>query len=526
MKPSTPELLPNVYANAPSKVTISNNYIDFPIVPTPAGSEGRFWFEPDVNGNISNPAYDQDNANERVLRPEIPCSYYVFADSTDGNVIKAKNGLTGSTKDVAASTNLDAVVNALLALSTFSNGGMIHLAGNTTFDLNSPIIFNNASNSAPYYSKWILEGEGQSSIIQQNTSGTDAIQLSNAVNVGLRNLRIATGPSAGRGLYASNTGASEVGWSEGTCEDVIFEGSPNGARGSYPYVVELINPWFVHMDNVRIIGAPTKALFAIVNNSTSTNYGNSKFNLLKTQLKPNSTIGAHALYISGTSGQTSIINLNTFTEFGAFTTISTVTGSHGIHLDQGACFNWFYGVDVENWGVAVYINGASGHVTTGNVIVGGYLSTKSTGTSAIATNAYTLGNYIRAVNCYGLSSGVMINEGSTSANGFNSYADILLGNSTTTVTVGQGVFTGYAGQKFFSNQGISTQNGNGSNKVFTINHNLVTRTSGTPRYSMVMVNANLGPYTWTISGTQITVTFVTAPPTGTGNVIMNWSAGI
>jgi len=43
---------------------------------------------------------------------------------------------------------------------------------------------------------------------------------------------------------------------------------------------------------------------------------------------------------------------------------------------------------------------------------------------------------------------------------------------------------------------------------------------------MIMVNGNLGPYTWTINETQITVTFVKAPPTGTGNVIMNWSAGI
>src|SRR5208337_652154 len=184
----------------------------------------------------------------------------------------------------------------------------------------------------------------------------------------------------------------------------------------------------------------------------------------------------------------------------------------------------FFGLDNENFDIGVYANGVSGHLVSGNTVAGGFIG--QTKTSAIVTNAYTNNNNFRDFGCYSPNS-AMINEGSTSLNGFNSYQNLPFGSSTPTVNAGQGVFTGYGGNgKFFSTQGISTQNGTGSKTAFTINHNLVTLTSGIPRYSMVMVNGNLGPYTWTINGTQITVTFVKVPPTGTNNVIMNWSAGI
>ena len=265
---------------------------------------------------------------------------------------------------------------------------------------------------------------------------------------------------------------------------------------------------------------------ALINNSASINYGNSQFNEIGLAPMSSTPSGVDGLYIAGTSGQKTSIGLNSFVNCFLYNYSNNHTGSNGVHLDLGASSNFFYGLDCERFGTAFYVNGTSSQPTQGALVSGGYLAGITT---AIQTTANTFGISCRDLTCGLPTSGVIINEGGalTASAGYNSYNNIQLYNNTATITVGSGIFTGFGGgPAFFNNQGVSTQNGNGSTKTFTINHNLATLTSGSPRYSMVNVNGNLGPYTWTISGKQISVSFVTAPPKGTANVIMNWSAGI
>lgn len=66
--------------------------------------------------------------------------------------------------------------------------------------------------------------------------------------------------------------------------------------------------------------------------------------------------------------------------------------------------------------------------------------------------------------------------------------------------------------------GKATSSGNASTTVFTIAHGL----GATPGYAFVDCSSHAIARTWTVDGTNITVTFSSAPPSGTNNVIIYW----
>lgn len=70
--------------------------------------------------------------------------------------------------------------------------------------------------------------------------------------------------------------------------------------------------------------------------------------------------------------------------------------------------------------------------------------------------------------------------------------------------------------------GKSIQNGDGSKKAFTIAHGL----GAVPvRYwASARSDATFVPHTVTATATDIVVTFGTAPPAGTANLIFEWGA--
>lgn len=69
-------------------------------------------------------------------------------------------------------------------------------------------------------------------------------------------------------------------------------------------------------------------------------------------------------------------------------------------------------------------------------------------------------------------------------------------------------------------KGLSVQNGTGAKTAFTIAHGLgaaPTHVAVTPGSA-----AAAGPFYATADATNLTVTYLTAPTTGTGNVTLNW----
>jgi hypothetical protein len=66
--------------------------------------------------------------------------------------------------------------------------------------------------------------------------------------------------------------------------------------------------------------------------------------------------------------------------------------------------------------------------------------------------------------------------------------------------------------------GKATASGNASTTVFNIAHGL----GSTPGYAFVDCSSHTIARTWTVDGTNIVVTFASAPPSGTNNVIIYW----
>jgi hypothetical protein len=82
----------------------------------------------------------------------------------------------------------------------------------------------------------------------------------------------------------------------------------------------------------------------------------------------------------------------------------------------------------------------------------------------------------------------------------------------------------YATGKRIRNSGKSTFSGDGSTKTFTIAHSLVS----TPSKVLVTAGSDAakGDFYVTADATNITVTYATAPPSGTNNVVLNWYAEV
>jgi len=74
------------------------------------------------------------------------------------------------------------------------------------------------------------------------------------------------------------------------------------------------------------------------------------------------------------------------------------------------------------------------------------------------------------------------------------------------------------------NDGVATFSGDGTTTVFNIPHGLVS----TPRVAWVMAESDdaRGDKKVTRGATNITVTFATAPPAGTDNVVLGWKAEV
>jgi hypothetical protein len=72
------------------------------------------------------------------------------------------------------------------------------------------------------------------------------------------------------------------------------------------------------------------------------------------------------------------------------------------------------------------------------------------------------------------------------------------------------------------NSGIATFSGNGTTTTFTFAHGL----AGTPKMAVVTAGSSdaKGDFYVTYDATNITVTYATAPPSGTNNVVLNWYA--
>jgi hypothetical protein len=144
-----------------------------------------------------------------------------------------------------------------------------------------------------------------------------------------------------------------------------------------------------------------------------------------------------------------------------------------------------------------------------------------TGGDATGIYLYNNGNFWEVINCYftNCSRGIYVWDNSTLYVYGNQYSGvtnpIYLGNT------GPKVY-GYDTSYVVRNGGTATFSGNGSQTTFTIAHGL----AGTPKSWRVEAGSAdaKGDKYVTADATNLTVTFATAPPSGTNNVVLVWQA--
>src|SRR5208282_2500798 len=394
----------------------------------------------------------------------VPDSYLI---NKSGSNYQAINGTTGNID--YTNTNASVVIND--AVTALTNGGLIHLAGNTTFNLTTPVSITGGNNGTNT-NTWILEGEGNSSILQQKNAGIDALVISGETRVVLRNFYINMSGTAGRGIFGNCTSPNYSCFRESIIENVNIEagGQTGGTPGAYAYMVYLINPFQSLIQRCRWSGSPTTAAFRLENGNgsggvgTTKFFGNSNFIQLFLNLEGQAAAGCHGLSMgaatsSSIGGSSStIMNLNNFAGLYMLNQSSTRTGSHGVSLEGGSKFNKFDFVDIEGFDTAIYLNGVGygqNQSVYNNTFNGGFVDGISYN---IYTTLETRANEFKSLNLLvGGSKGISDNgDGGSSAAGPNIFEDLGSGAFVPVSIANKAIVRGFFGNSYATNNGANT----------------------------------------------------------------------
>jgi len=457
---------------------------------------------------------------------QLPASYIIYKS---GSKYYALNCAT----DNLDYSNVDADVVINDAITALTGGGLIHLAGGTTFTTYASI---NITGSPRFgYPMIIIEGEGNSatgSVIIPNSTGFDTMVVSNSARICLRDLWI-TASTANRAFYGSSAGANNnFSMVYSQMHNVTFA-SPTNVVGTQDVVARFIGPFQSWFGNIAVLGCPTKAVMSIENTSTGLNEGNNFWSGLYLTGGAYSAPGIPNLLIASPS--TAIMNLNHISYVQSVPNTTPINPNFvGIQLNN-VRDNWIYGFDLEGHATSIKLTGTSSSMTCqDNHFIGGYATAAGGNPSNnISCDQYSTANTFKslALGIANATTGNVISDANSQA-APNVYEDIhMIATSTYNPVSVTGstypIFRGVGGTPgsglFFTNQGTSIQNGTGQKVAFTIPHLI----NGTPRFFSVTPGfAYTGNYYVTADSANITATFSSAPPPGKNAVILYWVANL
>lgn len=428
--------------------------------------------------------------NSGILNPQISPTYLIFKD---GNIINAKNGLTGNIdyRGTDAST---------IIRNSLSSGGKIFLKKGT-YVINSPIVYQKNYSA--------IEGEGIATELKLGNNVNTDILSANGINsygILFRNFSVNGNKAnnvSGRGIVFSarhslvdNIFISNCAGNGFECESTptynvvnnfinnvritkcngigLIWGTGSGAGVSDNYFQNVIS-WENTGDGIDLTCA---GAFGYNLNS----YGNgghgiiirSSFNKLVNCVGDGNGKNGFYIYTFG-AWYTVITNSNARDN-----STSSPGTYHGFHIDgnistEGRCIleNCIatdgQSIKTQGWGVQ-----ATGqNINARNMVIGGYFDQNMTG--AINVNGLRL----KAINI---------------------------------------------AAPLYENKGLSTFSGTGSQVQFVIPHGLATIPTNV-QLEAKSANATGNKY-WIADTIDITVIFTTAPPSGINNIILSWKTEV
>lgn len=298
---------------------------------------------------------------------------YDYIVTTDGTNITASPRLgTGLTKY----TGTDAytvIQNAITALST-GNGGSIYLAKGS-YSLSNELTITGWNSNSPTSASLTIYGDAQATQINQTTSGKNAFIVKNSASINFHDFYVYTGSAALSGIFLSNGGTSEVSVFGARIDNVFLQSDATGAPA-----FRAIDFFDLQVDHLYALNSSNDGI-SLENNSTTTNYGNSQFGLVRAS--GGSTFAG--LRMTSSAVAFKYINLITFGNY------QCIGGLYGIYM-KGVLSTTFSHIDVEGVKFPVYLDGTANNEVLGNRINGGYILPSGTGNVGITCTQYAGGN--------------------------------------------------------------------------------------------------------------------------------------
>jgi hypothetical protein len=280
-------------------------------------------------------------------------NYTIVGNGTQASAFR--NGMGLPELDGNSGTVIQKVIDLLCPpnCEDYEAGGVITLIGFFNMWASPLVIRNWAKNNGRSKSTLCFQGAGNTTLLFNGLpSGTHAINIIDGACVDFRNMEIVYVQADGGSAIRVNKDKAEVGSWKGIFHDMMIRGA---STTNYTFYAEN----FFNFDFQRVVvecNADSAGSMWLYNNSTNTNYGNSKFQNLSL-LAPNRNDGA-ALKISSVD-VSHPMNLNSFDVLNIGTNFygPGQAMGRGIWLN-GAAYTTFNHIDVEYMPTSLYLEAA------------------------------------------------------------------------------------------------------------------------------------------------------------------------
>lgn len=276
--------------------------------------------------------------------------YIIYKDET--------NTYARSGRGLADITNTDSYTVIQNAINTLSNnaGGKIHITKGT-YNLTNELIINGWDSLNPPLGRLVIEGEGYTTHLVQNTDSKAGIIVKNKASITLQNFRISAGVNAFEALYLSDAGAnSEVSVFGGLIDNLLITSNSTTRAG-----FRMQNTFDVSLPTLSVYNPQNDAVL-IESTSTATIYGNSHFGFLRT-------------YASTSHSGLRIEGYNSYkpVDMVTFSNYECISALYGIYA-KGMSSCSFDFVDIEYIKYPIWFDGTvNERENLGNNILAGYV---------------------------------------------------------------------------------------------------------------------------------------------------------
>lgn len=296
--------------------------------------------------------------------------YVIRTDGTNTVAYPQRTSGLSKFSGTDAYTVIQAAINAL----QHGHGGSIYLS-HGTYNLTDELTITGWVGTSPPDAQLSLWGSGYGTQINQTTSGKNAIVVKNNASINFRDFFVYTGSAAKSAILLDKSGTSEISVFGGTIYNVFLSSDATGFPAFYA-----INFFDLQVDHLYALNSSNDGI-SLENNSTTTNYGNSHFGLVRAA----GGSAAAALRMNSSAVAFKYLDLVTFDNY------QTIAGLYGVYM-QGVLAATFNHVDCEGNKFPIYLNGTANNEVLGNRFNGGYLLPQGTGTVGITATQYSGGN--------------------------------------------------------------------------------------------------------------------------------------